>query len=280
MKFLVIAHGYRLIATLACLAGVLGVVVDARATVIGTTMHGASATSLDGFVASGDLLSGLIAAELPGDNGWHPANGDPLDKLPAFTDDTGLRATNLTGLLNDFPLVGTPTKLIQYDLGGLKNIAELRILSGNAGKDGRVFSTTLVTSSSDGVTFDTLGYFPSDASGTINSGQWGSTLVQISDDVAVNVLSDVRYLRFGFYAVDNTSGQYRDPFDGLNPYTGVDDGLTAAFVAPLIFEIDAIEGRSGGTDMPEPGPVSLLCAGFIALGWERRRRRRRVVARA
>ncbi len=53
-----------------------------------------------------DAIQGLIATELPGDLGWHPANGDPLDKLPAFTDGTGVRATGLTGLLNDFPGAG------------------------------------------------------------------------------------------------------------------------------------------------------------------------------
>jgi hypothetical protein len=108
------------------------------------TTHGAEATSLDGLIAGGDLLSGLIALELPGDHGWHGANSDPLDKLPAFTDDAGIRLTGLTGLLNDFPGPGNPTKSIQYDLGGLKNIAEIQILSGNNFKDGRVFSTVLI----------------------------------------------------------------------------------------------------------------------------------------
>jgi hypothetical protein len=46
--------------------------------------------------------------------------------------------------LNDFPGPGNPTKSIQYDLGGLENIAEIQILSGNNFKDGRVFSTVLI----------------------------------------------------------------------------------------------------------------------------------------
>ena len=32
----------------------------------------------------------------------------------------------------------------------------------------------------------------------------------------------------------------RDPFDGINPFTDTDDGLTAAFVSPLVWEIDVL----------------------------------------
>jgi hypothetical protein len=52
----------------------------------------------------------------------------------------------------------------------------------------------------------------------------------------------VTNLRFDFYFVDNTASEMRDPFDGVNPFTGVDDGLSAPFVSPLVWEIDVIGG--------------------------------------
>lgn len=224
-----------------------------------STTHGPESTSLNPSILVGDLLSGLIGTELPGDLGWHGANTDPLDRLPAFTDDAGIRGTGLTGLLNDFPGAGNPAKLVRYDLGGIFDLSRIHILTGNNGKDGRVFSTTTVNYSIDGGnSFLLLGYFQSDPSGTINSGQWGSTLVEIFDDARPTLLSGVTHLQFGLYAVDNTAGQMRDPFDGVNPFTGVDDGLTAAFVSPLVFEIDVVA-------IPEPGILALLGLGGLLL---------------
>lgn len=69
------------------------------------------------------------------------------------------------------------------------------------------------------------------------------------------------HIRFHFYAVDNLGGQMRDPYDGVNPFTGVNDGLTAAFVSPKILEIDVV---------PEPASIGVLGFGVAAL-WLRRR---------
>lgn len=242
---------------------------QAIAVPLATTTHGADGNSLDAEVGNGDLLDGLLGVERPGDKGWHPANTQPAGQLPALTDGIGING--LAGLLNDFPGAGTPTKLLEYDLGALTDISAIRILSGNDGKDGRVFSTTVIRSSSDGLTFDLLGYFQSDPSGTINSGQWGSTLVDIVDDLGGDLLSNVRHLQFDFYAVDNTGGQMRDPFDGVNPFTGTDDGLTAPFVAPLILEIDVIGTRSA--QVPAPATLALMGLGLAGLGLVRRRKR-------
>lgn len=235
-----------------------------HAALTSTTQHGATSTSLNSRIAVGDVISGLIATELPGDLGWHPANTDPLDQLPAFTDDAGIRGTGLTGLLNDNS-PGVPVKLIQYDLAHPTDVSGIRVLTGNNGNDGRVFSTFTVELSTDnGGSFSPLGYFQSDPSGTINSGQWGSTLVTVFDDTNALLGSGVTNLQFNFYSVDNTQGQYRDPFDGVNPFTGADDGLTAAFVSPLVLEIDVI---------PEPATAGLLACGLtIALATLRRRR--------
>jgi hypothetical protein len=243
----------------------------AEAAPTATTVHGAGSTTLSASVAINDLISGLIATEVAGDTGWHPANpasGNPLaaEGLAAFTDD--VNNTGLAGLLNDFPAAGAPTKRIKYDLGGATDIRRIQILSGNDGKDGRVFSTTVIgVSTNGGGSFTTLGYFQSDPSGTVNIGTWGSTLVSITDDGGGPLASGVTHVAFDFYAVDNTQGEMRDPFNGVNPFTGVDDLLTAPISSPLIWEIDVI-------GVPEPSAIGLLVLGALGAAGAGRSRRR------
>ncbi len=241
---------------------------SASAVVTSSTQHGPASTSLDGQIAVGDLISGQLGTEIPPLNGWHPANTLPADQLPAMTDDLGINppgGSGLTGLLNDFPGAGVPAKTLDYSLGGAKNVASIQILTGNNGLDGRVFSTTVIEySTNNGGSYSLLGYFQSDPSGTINSGgPHGSTLVTVSDDTSAIMIAGATNVRFYLYAVDNTGGQMRDPFDGVNPFTAVDDGLSAAFVSPLVFELDVVE-------VPEPAGLVLLTIGGLFL------RRRRV----
>ncbi len=209
---------------------------------------------------STDLIQGLIPRELPGDRGWHPVNTDPLDQLPAFTDGQGLRATGLTGLLNDFPGAGNPTKLIEYALPVPCDIKEIRVFTGNDGRDGRVFHTYTVRFSSDwGQTFSDRLYVQSHPSGTLNNAanhQWRVVLSQLTNTTGT-LATEVTHIEFDFYSVDNTQGEMRDPFDGVNPFTGSDDGLTAAISSPLVWEIDVLGSdspprlstRSSGTEL-------------------------------
>jgi hypothetical protein len=98
----------------AVLAGffALALSVDSADAITQVTTHAPTANGLDGSIIVDDILSGLIATELPGDNGWHPVNPaseDSMDPhgLPALTDDAGFSTVvtqqEFYGLLNDFP---------------------------------------------------------------------------------------------------------------------------------------------------------------------------------
>ncbi|TWU22792.1 PEP-CTERM sorting domain-containing protein [Bythopirellula polymerisocia] len=247
----------------------------AGAAITSTTTHGAGGNDLNGSIAVGDAISGLISSI--DDGNWHGATPSEPERLQALTDDAG-PISNLTGLLNDFPGAGLPTKRLQYDLAGPTDIQKIQILTGNFGGDGRVFSTAVINvSTNNGGSFSPLGgfvpglgansagYYQSDASGVVNSGQWQSTLLAISDDGGTPLALGITNLTIDLFAVDNTGGENRDPFDGINSYTGVDDGLTAAIASPLVWEIDVIP-------VPEPASCLLLLAGLGSTLLTRRNR--------
>jgi hypothetical protein len=245
-------------------------VTTGRASVVSTTLHGATSQELDSMIAGSDLIAGQIGLELAPLNGWHSANTIAADQLPAFTDGAGLLGSGLTGLLNDFPGAGAPAKTVQYSFAA-SDISSLSILTGNNGGDGRIFSTTVVRySDNGGSTFNLLGYFQSDPSGTLNnsgsSPRYNSTMVSIFDDATPILMSGVTDIIFELYAVDNTAGEMRDPFDGVNPFTSIDDGLSAAFESPLVWELDVVA-------VPEPSTLALSALGLLA-AWPVIRRRR------
>jgi hypothetical protein len=239
----------------------MSAVVDAAVT--STTQHEEGGVAFDSLMSNTDLIAGKIAVEKPGDLGWHNANPAAIDSnnpngLPAFTDGAGF-VGNLTGLLNDnFPIEiasGRPVKIVEYSLDGPSNIDRINIFSGNRlDADGRIFSTAYIEYSTDGTTLLPLGYFQSDPSGTINNEMnpvapldpaQNLTMLSIFDDASPTMLTGVNKIVFSFYSVDNTQGQMRDPFDGVNAFTGIDDELTAAFNSPLIIEIDVLGSSAG-----------------------------------
>ncbi len=242
-------------------------VVESKAAVTSTTQHGTTVNSFDSMISSTDLIEGKKTLDTdvyvnPSDSfghaslpGWHPANTNPADQLSAFTDGVGMLSSGLTGLLNDnFPVEqasGRPAKIVEYPFDTPVDIGRINILSGNRNNaDGRIFSTTYIEySTNNGFTYQPLGYFQSDPSGTINSETapvpplspaQKSTLVSVFDNANGTMLSGVTSIIFNFYSVDNTFGEMRDPFDGVNTITGLDDGLSAAFESPLILEIDVL----------------------------------------
>lgn len=261
----------------------------ATAAVTSTTLHGVTATEFDPLLSSSDLIHGrgtldVDVFENPQDtfgnpaigvDSWHPANTDLADHLPAFTDGIGVRPTGLTGLLNDnFPVEaasGRPAKIVEYVFDTPVDIGRINILTGNiVDPDGRIFSTTYIEYSTDnGFNYQPIGYFQSDPSGTVFNGdlpvedQRSSTFVSVFDDSNATLVGGVTNLIFNLYSVSNTDGQMRDPFDGINPFTGVDDGIPAAFESPLVYEIDVlapVEGQIG--DHNEDGSVD--AADYVA----------------
>ncbi len=241
--------------------------------ILSATVHAANDGALGVPFSSTDLVQERFGVERPGDLGWHsanPASGNSLNPngLPAFTDGVGDLGTGVTGLLNDFPASGAPAKLLEYDLGAARTIDEIRIFTGNNGNDGRIFSTTAVYTSADGVNFDLLGYFQSDPSGAGNNsdapdGPDGSTVVRIFRDGDEPLAENVAYLRVDLYAVSDLEGVFRDPFDGVNAFTGVDDGLARAYVSPLVREIDVL--GHDAADFDGDGDVD----GRDFLAWQR-----------
>lgn len=186
----------------------LGIAGFTGGSVVVATSQGDSEAALAQTCSSTDLLNGLIPVELPGDQGWHPANpasGNSMAPtgLPAFTDGIGA-VTGLEGLLNDFPGAGNPAKRIQYSLGGPKVINEGRVFTGNEGRDGRVFHTyTLEMSADGGASWLAPIYVQSHLSGTVNTARWRAVLTQITD-TGGPLASGVTDMRFQFFAVDDT----------------------------------------------------------------------------
>ncbi|MEQ8849303.1 hypothetical protein [Botrimarina sp.] len=256
--------------TLACAAGV------ANAAVTSETYHGASSDLLDLPFTPSD--SDLIAGELPSSaSGIGTMNGfrtDPPmtpagDQFPAYTDGLGLLGSGLTGLLADNePVVdGRIIQTAVYSLDDSR-LDEIRVFTGNSSGDARQFSTFVVSLSTDGgASFVPVGpsggYFQSDPTDTSPAAGTVSTLQRIFDTSGPLGLG-VDAVQIDFYASsNNTVNAARDPFDGVNPFTGVDDLAPAANQSPLVWEVDLIA-------IPEPAAAMLSLIGLTATAARRR----------
>lgn len=219
-------------------------------------------------VSNADLINGKIGTPLTGDAGWHPVNTNPADQWAAFTD--GVLGGGLAGLLNDpidSMLMGTAIKRVQYNLDGPTDVAAVRVFTGNDGRDGRVFHAYYSEWSTDGSTWNFGYYAQSHNTGHINNSSvnnWKDVSTTVSR-AGGTLWEDAVAVRFYFFAVHNTVNENRDYINGVNPFTGVDDGFSAAQVSPLVREID-IEA------VPEPGTMIALGAGLAALAARRRRK--------
>ncbi len=187
-----------------------------------------------------DDLNGNLATVVSG--GWHPANTNPADQQAAFTD--GATLGGLTGLLNDFPGENVPALVARWDLGGQVDLNELRVFSGNNGRDGRVFHhydvyVTQQTPPTSGFTLLANEVTPTAFGGAnpASPNDYIASLTVLQDALGGKLASAVTGLEIHFYSVSNTARRFDDDWNAGN---GDDrDGNAAAFESPLIFEVDA-----------------------------------------
>ena len=200
-----------------------------------------------------DPLNGNVATRISG--GFHPANSNPADQEPAFTD--GASLGGLTGLLADFPGQNIPawSGFWVLDGGNVVNLRELRVFSGNNGKDGRVFHHYDIYVTDDPVPSATSPWRLTKEQvtpvpfGTGNlSGAIEASLTQVTNPSGGDLATSVTGLRLDLYAVSRNDNLFHDDWDACQ---GDDrDGAGAAFQSPLVYEVDAYFS----TDVP---PASL-----------------------
>ncbi len=217
--------------------------------------------------SSTDLIEGMTPEPLSG--GWHPANTNLADHQAAFTDGKLMSASGLSGLLNDFPGDGVPALSIQYDLASPADIAMINVFSGNH-YDGRSYHTYTVEFSTDGAfTWSTPVYVQSHPSGYVNAqgtNGFQRAATSLFDDSGSALAMGVTNLRFNLFSTSNTGAWMWDPYTGVNPFTGVDDGFACAFESPLILEIDVVP-------VPEPGTLAVMASSLLGMGAILRRKR-------
>ena len=189
---------------------------------------------------SEDAINGRVGTTLTG--GFHNVNTDPADQVPAFSDGAGLG--RLTGLLRDFPGRDTPawSGYWMIDESGPADVYEVRVFSGNADADGRVFHHYDVYATADSSpriasswTLVAEGIL-SDELETTNSGDIQATRTSVRGKGGAAIATSVRAMRFDFYAASDTTAKLIDQFDGGE--TRDQDGDPPAFVSPLIYEVD------------------------------------------
>lgn len=214
-----------------------------------------TSTGLSLQPSSADLLHNNVATRRLG--GFHPVNTNPADQERAFTDGAGLGG--LTGLLMDYPGDGNPAWSGYWILAGgaTVDLGEIRVFSGNRGKDGRVFHHyDVYTSDATTITAATtwtplLREVTSAPYGTRNAGTIEAMLTRVTRQTG-NLATGVRALRIDFYATSKTDSVMHDPWRGGHVLDR--DGGDEAVESPLIFEVDVFSTAM----LPTPSPTATV----------------------
>ncbi len=216
-----------------------------------------------------DGLHGNVATRLTG--GFYQAVVNDSDREPALTDGASLGP--MTGLLQDFPGVGQPAWSGYWTLanGSPVDLSELRVLSGNLGREGRIFHhydayTTGDPSPGSASAWELIGSEITSATfGTRNSTNLTASWTRVTGEGGGPIAQGVTGLRLDFYAVSNTDSLFVDDWDAGSP--GDTDGQPAAIESPLIFEIDAwFQGEGAPVPTPTPSPTPHPGANLIKNG--------------
>ncbi len=206
---------------------------------------------------STDDLSGKIATRLRG--GFHPIVTSPADQEAAFTNGIGL--AGIAGLLRDYPPDGIEGQDYAdqpswsgfwiLDNGAAVDLDEVRIFSGNAGKDGRVWHNADLH-----VTVDPA---PSAQSewilvkeeikpaifGTPNPGTVEATRTRVTRQGNAPLWNSVTAMRLDLFATATF---------GSSSFA---DSTSQTLVAPIVFEIDAYTSEA---TIPTPTPTPTATA--------------------
>jgi D-alanyl-D-alanine carboxypeptidase-like protein/SH3 domain-containing protein len=224
------------------------------ASIVVTGETATAATSLSVQPDSNDDINGVTGTKISG--GFHSAVTNANDKEPAFTDGSGLGS--LTGLLMDYPGENTPAWSGYWNLnsGSEVDLTEIRVFAGNAGKDTRVFQhydvyTTSDSTVSSGSTWTLLAEeVKAVAFGTTNS-SWEATLTKVTRSGGQDLAAGVTGIRFDLYAAGDLSSHCVDDWDDGD--ANDTDDINAAFVSPLLYEIDVY---FDGAPTPTPTPTA------------------------
>jgi hypothetical protein len=201
-----------------------------------------------------DDLQGVIATRLRG--GFHPIVTNPADMEAAFTDGVGM--AGIAGLLRDYPPDGFEQDHTDQpswsgfwilDGGQPVNLDEVRIYSGNAGKDGRVWHNADL-------------YVTTDPSPSANS-TWQLVKEEIKPAIfgtpnpGTIEATGTRTYREGDAALWNSVTAMRlDLFStaafGVNNFA---NSTAQTMIAPIVFEVDAYTSEATPpTPTPTPTP--------------------------
>jgi hypothetical protein len=200
--------------------------------------------------SSSDAINGQVGTMISG--GFHSAVTNNADKEPCFTDGASLGA--LTGLLMDYPGSGAPAWSGYWTLdgGSPANISEIRVFTGNNGKDGRVYHyyDTYVTEDANPTSISTwiplLEGIKSATLGDINASNLIATMTAVTNSEGGNLVSAMTGIRFDFYASSSENKDFLDPYDA--GASRDEDGEASAYVSPLLYEVDVFTNDQSGIE--------------------------------